>query len=66
MFQLFTSDDGVTWDYCSGEDDDSFPYVQRKARERSETSGKYERIVRPDLGNKIVITYKNGQPVTLS
>ena len=65
VFRIESSNDGKTWTFDPRDDDANYPWLARKAKDRSTTSNKYERIVRIDMGNKQIVAFYKGTTVTL-
>lgn len=65
VFRTFSSQNGHTWAFDPKEDDDHSWWVTRRAKERSLTSGKYERVVNMRT-NSVIITFFKGASIQLT
>jgi hypothetical protein len=59
-FRLLTSRDGKTWEPVA--DDDNYWHQARRARQRSGEQKTWERVIRVDMGDKVIVTFKDGMP----
>jgi hypothetical protein len=66
IFQLYISTDGKEWTHPPGEVSDNYFWIARRARERSQMLKRYERIVRPDMTDTVIITFKDGAALARS
>lgn len=64
VFRIESSADGKSWTFDPKDDDENYPWLARKAKNRSTTSGRYERVVRVDMGNKQIIAFLNGTSIS--
>ena len=64
IFEVSVSNDGgQTWVRDPKMDSDQYFHAAKKCRARSLTSGKLERISRPDMCNKVLIVFEKGIPI---
>jgi hypothetical protein len=59
-FQVWSSADGVKWDFVQASD--NYWHASRIARDRSLNS-RFERVIRTDMDNLLIVTFRNGMAV---
>jgi hypothetical protein len=64
-FQVFVSTDGIAWSQLADERGDDYDALATRARERSARLRRYERIVRIDLDNLVLATFRSGLALQL-